>query len=368
MAKQTQQKQILSKKIKVADQRYLHIKHIEYAPPSNVFSERAFYLGPISLNIKQGEVITIVGPSGSGKTTLLRIIAGLQKVRKGACSLEDNVLFDNDMFVMPELRNIGMVFQDHALFPHLNIQKNITFGLFKYSRHEKLRRLVELEDLLGLQGLMDRYPHELSGGQQQRVALARSLAPHPKLILLDEPLSSIDQDLRTSLAQDLKEVLKQTQSTALWVTHDQTEALDLGDRSIVIDHGKIEQFDTPWNLYNNPKTRFVADFIGHAVFIPGEVKGKSILTEIGSVDCAPCLQNVKHVEVMIRPDDIIVDMHDAGIGIVKKRQFLGAIQLYTIELSSGQIVLSYQPPNINWPNGSKVRLTVNMRSVIAFPL
>ena len=221
--------------------------------------------------------------------------------------------------------------------------------------------------MLGLRDYLDRYPHELSGGQQQRVALARTLAPKPSVVLLDEPLSSIDADLRSSLAQELRDVLKQTQTTAVWVTHDQTEALDLADKILVLNDGKVEQVDTPWNLYNNPKTRFVASFIGHAVFLPGQLKGETILTEVGTINYLPCLQNFENLEVMIRPDDVKATPHDAGIGTISKRQFWGSMQLYTIELPSKRRLLSTQPAHINWPLDTKVRITLDLKSIVAFP-
>lgn len=346
----------------------VHIEEITYGYAPKKSKIPPFHLGPLSLNIFEGEILAVVGPSGSGKTTLLRIIAGLEISRTGVISIGGQLVSTNKLFVPPEKRNVGMVFQDHGLFPHLTVRHNILFGIRHWPKDDRERRLYALEDLLGLRAYLNRYPHELSGGQQQRVALARTLAPRPKVILLDEPLSNIDADLRTSLAQELREILKQTESTAVWVTHDQTEALDLGDRILVINDGKIEQVDHPWNLYNNPKTRFVADFIGHAVFIKGELKGSTILTEIGTVDCPPCLLKSEKFELMLRPDDIKAVPHDGGMGIVCKRQFQGPIQLYSIRLPSGQQILSRQPSHINWPIGTNLRVQLAIRSIVAFPV
>jgi len=329
--------------------------------------EDHFQLGPLSLNIEQGELLAILGPSGSGKTTFLRLICGLESPRVGKIAIDNSIVFDKHSNVVPERRQVGMMFQDHALFPHLTVRKNILFGIMHWSKDDRDRRLFELEDLLDLREYSNRYPHELSGGQQQRVALARTLAPKPKVILLDEPLSSIGADLRSSLAQELKDVLKQTQTTAIWVTHDQTEALDLADRIVVLNDGKLEQMATPWDLYNNPKTRFVADFIGHAVFIKGKLKGNTILTEVGAVNYLPCLVNFENLEVMVRPDDVKATPFDEGIGVIVKRQFWGSMQLYSIDLPSGQRLLSTQPANINWPLGTQVRVELDLKSVVAFP-
>jgi iron(III) transport system ATP-binding protein len=334
----------------------------------NKCKSTCWHLGPVSLTIHEGEVLAVVGPSGSGKTTLLRVIAGLESSKSGKLFIDDQIVFSENTFVPPEQRKVGMVFQDHALFPHMTVRQNILFGVKHWKKDDQDRRLFELENLLGLRDYINRYPHELSGGQQQRVAVARTLAPKPKVILLDEPLSNIDADLRTFLAQELKSVIKQTGTTAVWVTHDQTEALDLADRIIVMNEGKIEQVDKPWNLYNQPKTRFVANFIGHAVFIQGDLKKDMILTEIGAINCPPCLRNSRKMEVMLRPDDVNVKPHDAGIGTIIKRQFFGSLQLYSISLPSGQIVLSNEPTHINWPIGTKVQLTLKIRSIVAFPL
>ena len=346
----------------------MHIEEITHCYVQKKCNTHCFHLGPLSLNIFEGEILAVVGPSGSGKTTLLRIIAGLESSKTGVISIGGQLVFTKKIFVPPEKRNVGMVFQDHGLFPHLTVRHNILFGIRHWPKDDRERRLYELEDLLGLRDYLNRYPHELSGGQQQRVALARTLAQRPKVILLDEPLSNIDADLRTSLAQELREILKQTESTAIWVTHDQTEALDLADRILVMNEGKIEQVDHPWNLYNNPKTRFVADFVGHAVFIRGELKGNTILTEIGAVDCPPCLLKSEKFELMLRPDDIKAVPHDGGIGVVCKRQFQGPIQLYSIRLPSGQQILSSQPSHINWPIGTNLRIQPAIRSIVAFPV
>ena len=359
---------VLNKKESIRDNKsFLEIQGLRYYFSNTVSNNKNFSLGPLSLQIKRGELLSILGPSGSGKTTFLRLLSGLEVPTEGRISVNNKVLYDKETFVQPEERYIGMMFQDHALFPHLRVNENIVFGISSLSKHDRKRRLYELEKLLSLQGCLDRFPHDLSGGQQQRVALARTLAPNPNLILLDEPLCNIDAELRSTLAQELRDILKETGVTALWVTHNQTEALDLADRVIVLNEGKIQQVDTPWNLYNNPRTRFVANFIGHAVFIEGKRQENSILTEIGSVDCPPCLNQYNKMKLMLRPDDIIAVPHDDGIGVVCKRQFLGAMQLYSIQLPSNQIILSYQQPQINWSIGVKVQVILKLKIVVAFP-
>ena len=346
----------------------VQFKDVEYHYAGDKQTLR-FHLGPMNLEIRTGELLGVLGPSGSGKTTLLRLIAGLETPSSGVITIDGQKVFGNSVNVLPEKRQVGMMFQDHALFPHLTVRKNILFGIRYWARDDRERRVFELEDLLALKNCLNRFPHELSGGQQQRVALARTLAPKPKVVLLDEPLSSVDADLRGSLAQELKQVLKQTKTTAVWVTHDQTEVLDLADRVLVLHNGQIEQIDTPWNLYNKPKNRFVGDFIGHAIFINGELRNKSILTEIGSIDCPPCLQyHTDKLKVMLRPDDIQASPHDAGLGTVVKRQFFGANQLYSIRLPSGQQILSNQPPHVNWPIGTKLRIGLDIKSIVAFPV
>ncbi len=358
---------IQSKKSQTDDQsprEIVRFEKIQYAYRSG---KKQFQLGPMTLGLQSHELMAILGPSGSGKTTFLRLIAGLAMPSTGTIELDERVVFDPSTRVRAEHRNVGMMFQDHALFPHMTVRKNIVFGIRQWQKDDRERRLYELEDMLGLRDYLDRYPHELSGGQQQRVALARTLAPKPSVVLLDEPLSSIDADLRSSLAQELRDVLKQAGTTAIWVTHDQTEALDLADRIIVLNEGKVEQVDSPWELYNNPKTRFVASFIGHAVFLPGRLKGQTILTEVGTLNYLPCLQDFEDLEVMIRPDDVKATPHDAGIGTICKRQFWGSMQLYTINLPSGQRLLSTQPAHINWPLGTQVRITLDLKSIVAFP-
>ena len=362
-----QQENISKSSVKTSRRPMVKFEQTKYCYYSGDNKEH-WHLGPFSLEIFESELLVILGPSGSGKTTLMRLIAGLESPRKGEISIDGQMVFNGRVNVLPEKRQVGLMFQDHVLFPHLTVRENILFGIEDWSRSDRERRLLELKGLLRIGGYLKRYPHELSGGQQQRVTLARTLAPKPKVILLDEPLSNIDADLRTSLAQELRDVIKQTGSTAVWVTHDQTEAFDIADRVAVLKDGNIEQLDTPLELYHNPNTRFVADFIGQSVFIEGEIQGEKILTEIGEIPNETPYDDGMKVEVMVRPDDVYVVPHDAGIGIVSKRQFRGSQHLYTITLPSGQDIYSHQSSTALWPVGGKVNVSLRSEHVVVFSI
>jgi iron(III) transport system ATP-binding protein len=249
----------------------------------------AFVLGPITLDVKKGELVAVLGPSGCGKTTLLRLIAGFERPDEGSIVIEGRIVAGRSQWVEPEDRQVGMVFQDYALFPHLTVAQNVSFGQtssglyafasqwlakMKVKRSLSRRSLVrELLQLVGLAGFEDRYPHELSGGEQQRVALARALAANPRVLLLDEPFSNLDADLRPKMRAELKILLHRLNCTTIFVTHDQEEAFELADRIAVLHAGRLEQIDTPEKLYREPATRFVAEFIGHADFLTGRARG-----------------------------------------------------------------------------------------------
>jgi iron(III) transport system ATP-binding protein len=217
----------------------------------------------VSLGLAAGQIGVLIGPSGCGKTTLLRSVAGLESVAAGAIRLGSQVVGCPGHNMPPEQRRIGMVFQDYALFPHLTVGSNVAFGIEHLPAAERSLRVAEVLQLVGLEGSAQRYPHELSGGQQQRVALARALAPRPQLMLLDEPFSNLDVDLRERLAHEVRNILKQAGATALFVTHDQLEAFAIGDMIGVMHQGRLHQWDDAYTLYHRPATRFVADFIGH---------------------------------------------------------------------------------------------------------
>jgi len=260
-----------------------------------------FELGPFSLSVKKGELVAVLGPSGSGKTTLLRLIAGFERPNEGSIVIDGHVVADMTHWVEPEDRGVGMVFQDYALFPHLTVAQNIAFGL---NKGDSCARVSELLKLVGLDGFAGRYPHELSGGEQQRVALARSLATNPKVLLLDEPFSNLDADLRPKMRAELKLLLQRLNCTTIFVTHDQEEAFELADRVAVLKAGRLEQIDTPENLYRAPATRFVAEFIGHANLLKGRVRGSCIETALGCFILTRPLPEGTLVDVMVRPEEV----------------------------------------------------------------
>jgi iron(III) transport system ATP-binding protein len=220
----------------------------------------------VSFGLHAGDIGVLIGPSGCGKTTLLRAVAGLEPVSQGQIQLAGQVVSSAGLTLAPEARQIGMVFQDYALFPHLDVAGNVGFGIAHLPRAERTARVAEVLALVGLAGQQQRYAHELSGGQQQRVALARALAPRPRLLLLDEPFSNLDVDLRERLAHEVRSILKAANTTALFVTHDQLEAFAIGDTIGVMHQGQLHQWDDAYTLYHRPASRFVAEFIGHGVW------------------------------------------------------------------------------------------------------
>ena len=249
----------------------------------------------ISFSAQKGEIISLLGPSGCGKTTTLRAIIGFESVAEGSIVLHGTTVADETQHIPPEQRRIGMVFQDYALFPHLNVNKNVGFGLTHLSTADRQRRVDEMLLLTGLSELGQRYPHELSGGQQQRVALARALAPQPVLLLLDEPFSNLDPDMTYKMRGELHAVLKHTQTTAILVTHDHEEALTMADKVAILHQGRLEQFASPETIYHLPASRFVAEFVGQADFIPGTIRNHVVMTEIGDLPLPNDYQGRKQV-------------------------------------------------------------------------
>ena len=317
----------------------------------------------VSFSLKRGEIGSLLGPSGCGKTTLLRAIAGFENPASGLVLINGSQVNRPNHAIPAEKREIGMVFQEHALFPHLTIADNIGFGLSRWSRGDRQQRINELLEMIGLKGYGQSHPHQLSGGQQQRVALGRALAPRPKLLLLDEPFSSLDVELRTSLAKELRDILKQEQTTALLVTHDQNEAFAMADQIGVINKGKIEQWDSAYNLYHAPKTRFVADFIGEGALLPGEIdQQRRVHTEIGTAPIsASSITNSERVEVLIRPDDVLLagdDENSFSAEIIDKA-FRGAEYLYTLKLQSGHKLLALCASHKNYAVGDTVSIVLD---------
>lgn len=300
----------------------------------------------VSLVIQPGELLTLLGPSGCGKTTMLRMIAGLERPDAGSICLNDQPIADERTFVSPEDRPIGLVFQDFALFPHLTAAENVAFGLQDRPQTDRERRVEELLDLVGLTDSADQPPEELSGGQQQRIALARSLAVEPDILLLDEPFSNLDVDLRVQMREEVRRILKEAGVTAISVTHDQEEALSISDRVAVMHQGQIEQVGKPEAVFQQPTSRFVAGFLGHASFLSAYVSGDIVETGIGRIGRDQVHGLVPEydqtaIDVMVRPDDVIarpVDSPDEANGVVTYRRYLGPSVLYRVELDSGDTV------------------------------
>jgi iron(III) transport system ATP-binding protein len=292
-------------------------------------------------------------------------------VTRGEILLNGRLVSGPGVTVPPEERRIGMVFQDYALFPHLSVAENIGFGLHGVARSERARRVEELIEAVGLSGHAHKHPHELSGGQQQRVALARALAPQPDLLLLDEPFSNLDVDLRERLSVDVREIIRRTGTTAILVTHDQHEAFAFADAIGIMHEGRIEQWDTAYELYHRPATRFIADFVGQGVFVRGVTTGTHRLaTELGDLDTNHPLPAPlgEPLDVLVRPDDIVHDDLSPWQAEVASKAFRGADFLYTLTLASGTQVLSLVPSHHNHAPGAKIGIRLAIDHVVAFPV
>jgi len=322
----------------------------------------------LSLSVGAGEVLALLGPSGCGKTTTLRLVAGFEAPDAGVIEIRGEEVAGPGRAVPPESRGVGVVFQDYALFPHLPVEANVAFGLAHLARPARVRRVHEVLELVGLVGLEARYPHELSGGQQQRVALARALAPAPALILLDEPFSNLDADLRAAMREEIGKILRASGTTAIFVTHDQQEAFALADRVGVLNAGRLEQVAPPFELYHRPGTRFVAEFVGAADFLRSMVTEDGIVSELGTLARPPELAPGQAVDIMIRPDDIDFIPHPEGDVVVVGRQFHGDEHLYRLRLTSGAHVHAVQPSTTLYPVGTQVRVVANLLHVVTFPL
>ena len=321
----------------------------------------------LSFALPRGAIGCLLGPSGCGKTTVLRCIAGFEAVQEGEILLSGRVVSRPGETVPPEKRRIGMVFQDYALFPHLRIAENITFGLAGAGQSERAARLAELAELVGLGGVLRKYPHEISGGQQQRVALARALAPRPELLLLDEPFSNLDVELRERLSPEVRDIIRASGATAILVTHDQHEAFAMADEIGILQDGRIQQWDTAYNLYHRPANRFVADFVGQGVFLPARaVSAQELEIELGVLrsDAAP--QAGRTVEVLLRPDDVVHDDAAPTQAEVVHKAFRGADILYTLKLASGRKVLALVPSHHNHALGERIGIRLDVDHVVAF--
>ncbi|WP_066704097.1 ABC transporter ATP-binding protein [Curvibacter delicatus] len=329
----------------------------------------------VSLGLHAGEIGVLIGPSGCGKTTLLRAVAGLEPVTGGDIRLSGQVVSSPSSQLPPEARRIGMVFQDYALFPHLDVGRNVAFGIHQLPATERAARVKEVLTLVGLEGSESRFPHELSGGQQQRVALARALAPRPQLLLLDEPFSNLDVDLRERLAHEVRSILKAAQATALFVTHDQLEAFAIGDTIGVMHEGQLHQWDDAYTLYHRPATRFVADFIGHGVFAPATIREVNqqivVQTPLGDLtdvaECPlPCAFAAGECDVLLRADDIVHDDSAPVKAEIIRKAFRGSEFLYTLRLESGQTVLAHVPSHHDHKIGEWIGIRPEVDHVVTF--
>ncbi len=351
---------------------YLEVTHLQVRYPGRTQDA----VQDVSLSLPKGQMGVLIGPSGCGKTTLLRAVAGLEKVQHGSVKMADQLISSPQHHVPPEQRRIGMVFQDYALFPHLDVWHNVAFGLAHWPKDQRQARVADMLALVGLHHVGRSHPHELSGGQQQRVALARALAPEPQLLLLDEPFSNLDIDLRERLAHELRDILKQAQTTALFVTHDQMEAFALGDVIGVMHQGQLHQWDAAYTLYHRPSTRFVAEFIGHGVFAPARVQqhdGKMQLqTPLGALD--DVAEDLKQsqvgpadaCEVLLRADDIVHDDDAPVKAQIVRKAFRGSEFLYTLQLASGQEVMAHVPSHHDHHIGEWIGIRLEADHVVVF--
>jgi iron(III) transport system ATP-binding protein len=343
----------------------VHVRDLQHAYGANRV------VRGLDFELAAGSVGCLLGPSGCGKTTVLRCIAGFEPIDGGTIALAGRVVSEPGRLVEPEHRRIGMVFQDYALFPHLSVAGNVAFGLDAVPRDQRAARVIEMLAMVGLAGSDGVYPHELSGGQQQRVALARALAPRPELLLLDEPFSNLDVDLRERLSQDVRAIVKGTGTTAILVTHDQQEAFAFADEIGIMREGRIEQWDSAYELYHRPATRFIADFVGQGVFVRGIATGSHRLTtELGELAANRPLSVAEGgaLDVLVRPDDIVHDDLSPWQAEVVHKAFRGADFLYTLTLASGTRVLSLVPSHHNHALGEKIGIRLAIDHVVAFPV
>ena len=329
----------------------------------------------VSFGLHAGDIGVLIGPSGCGKTTLLRAVAGLEPVSGGQIRLDQVAVGASGTSLPPEQRRIGMVFQDYALFPHLDVGDNVGFGIHHLPRPERNRRVAEVLELVGLGGSERRFAHELSGGQQQRVALARALAPAPRLLLLDEPFSNLDVDLRERLAHEVRGILKSAGATALFVTHDQLEAFAIGDVIGVMKDGHLHQWDDAYTLYHRPATRFVADFNGHGVFTPATIRQSGgevvVQTALGELrDMAECplpgAFPAGNCDVLLRADDIVHDDDAPVKAEILRKSFRGSEFLYTLRLKTGETVLAHVPSHHDHRIGEWIGIRAQVDHVVTF--
>jgi iron(III) transport system ATP-binding protein len=314
-----------------------------------------------SIEVERGRTLALLGASGCGKTTLLRIIAGFERPDSGRVELGGRVLNAPGIFMPPEKRRVGLVFQDFALFPHLSVASNVAFGMTQRNGRRRAR-IEELLSLVGLEGLGNRMPHELSGGQQQRVALARSLAAEPDLILLDEPFSNLDTGLRQRVRAEVRQIIESLGTTAIFVTHDQEEALSLAQRVAVVIAGRIEQVGRPGEVYRRPATRAVAEFLGDANFLPGDGGDGAVRTALGTIPAPEAPSGA--VEVMVRPEDLALSPEGGEPVEVVAHEYYGHDQMVTVRLANGALMKVREIASHDFAPGQRLGLRVRGHVVV----
>jgi iron(III) transport system ATP-binding protein len=360
------------------------------------FSGVDWVVRDFELSVGEGEILSILGPSGCGKTTLLRLIAGFEIPERGEIRNDGKVISRPGWVVPPEQRRIGMVFQEYTLFPHLTVRENVQFGLTPSlgarlrgwiggkskalpengeARKARKEGLVSLMALCGLTEMTERYPHELSGGQQQRVALARALVTAPRMLLMDEPFSNLDSNLRHHLREEVRAILKGAGTTSILVTHDQEEAINMGDRLAVMNQGRLEQVGTPLEVLQNPANRFVASFIGWNRFLPGRLENGKVVTELGAFPLpsppAAIGQSTPSggsVDVLLRPSQVAANVNGSGVpSQVVRVQYLSGQALYTLALPSGLEIQALLPESAPLRPGERTHVRFEPSPLIYFP-
>ena len=315
----------------------------------------------VSLRLAQGEIGCLLGPSGCGKTTLLRAIGGFEPVRAGSIEVHGDVVSEPGQHLAPQDRDIGMVFQDHALFPHLNVAGNVAFGLHQLPAAQRQSRVQEMLELVGLQGMGQRWPYELSGGQQQRVALARALAPQPSLLLMDEPFSSLDTSMREAIAREVRAILKRAKATALMVTHDQNEAFAMADNVGVMAAGQLMQWGSAVQVYCQPTTRKVAQFVGEGTLFEAKpALHGTWKTALGTLPANhPHIIDTQGTHVLLRPEHVRISAEGTPATVLESA-FRGSHFLYTLALEDAAHVMAMGPVHTPYAPGKKVQLSLRL--------
>ena len=332
--------------------------------------DKSKILTDVNFDLDESEIGCILGPSGCGKTSLLRAIAGFENINSGSI-LKDGVCISNSLEnTSVQNRKMGMVFQDYALFPNMDVKTNIAFGLKDATKKEKEDRVNYLLELVSLEQYKDKYPHELSGGEQQRVALIRALAPSPDVLLLDEPFSNIDADIKEELVTDVRDLLKELSITSIIVTHDQYEAFNIADKVAIMNNGKVEQVGNAYDIYHKPINKFVADFIGLGVFIPiTRNQNGELETPLGLIEKNKLPQtnfDSKDLEMLLRPDDIIHNDESDTMAVVVEKQFRGAEFLYKLLYNDQYSLLCFAPSHHNHKIGESIGIQLEMEHYVIF--